>query len=118
MIEVVVNLTMATMCFLGQCHPVLVGSETPTGVFSFQHARIRAPGYGGDVLVYDIHKDGVPLSVHRVYLGNPRERRAERLRHPNPAARIAVTNGCINVAPEVYDALVDCCRTGTLRITK
>lgn len=118
MIDVVVNLTAATICFLGQCYPALVGNETPTGVFSFQHAAILAPGYGGDVLVYDIYKDGVPLSVHRVYLGNPRERRAERLRHPNPTARRAITNGCINVAPEVYDALVDCCSKGQLQIVR
>lgn len=115
--SVIVSLGAATICFLGSCYPALIGAETPSGVFPLQQARILAPGYGGDVLLYAQRKDGVPLAVHRVWLGSPSQRRLERLNSPITSYRRGVTGGCINVAPEVYDALVACaqCRIITIQ---
>lgn len=109
MIDVVVSLSLASICFAGQCYPTLVGKQTPAGTFQLQQARITAPGYGGDVLLYGRRRDATLLAVHRTWLGNPAQRRAERLASPNPDARKNTTGGCINVEPVVYDALVACC---------
>lgn len=118
MIDVVVSLSMATICFLGQCHPVLVGNETPSGVFSFVHAKITEPGYGGDVLVFEAARGGSFYAAHRVWLGAPKQRRLERLRSTDPEVRKGITGGCINMAPEVYDSLVDCCSKGQVQIVQ
>lgn len=99
----IVSLTAATICFSGQCHHALVGKETPIGTFPLVHRPVRAKGYGGDVLQFK-ETDKYIYAVHRVWLGNPAQRRLERLRGP-AAGRRNVTAGCINVAPEVYDAL-------------
>lgn len=114
---VVVDLTLATICFLGQCHPALVGAATPTGVFELSLRATDEPGYGGDVLAFQ--EDRTRLwAVHRVWTLQPRERRPQRLRSPDPAQRRGVTRGCINVAPAVYEALVDCCAGGVLEVQR
>jgi hypothetical protein len=110
---VVVDLLLATICFTAQpggtaeCHPVLVGADTPRGEFVMNQRLTQSPGYGGDVLQF---KDdpAVVFAIHRVYLLNPKEKREERLRSANPAQR-KITKGCVNVAPEVYDRLITCC---------
>lgn len=116
MIEVVVSLSLATACFSGACYPALIGKQTPVGTFQLQQARITAPGYGGDVLLYGKRRDGVALAVHRVYLGNPRERRLDRLASANPDTRRGITGGCINLMPEVYQKLVTCCANASILI--
>lgn len=55
-------------------------------------------------------------AIHRVYTLNPRENRVERLRSSEPGQRRAVTRGCINVMPEVYQRLVECCSGDVLVI--
>jgi hypothetical protein len=45
------------------------------------------------------------VSIHPIPTGVPAERRAERLASPSPDDN-RVTHGCINVAPEFYDAVV------------
>jgi hypothetical protein len=118
---VVVNVLLATICFTytpggaEECHPVLVGADTPRGEFIMNQRMTQSPGYGGDVLQF---KDdpNVVYAVHRVYLLNPKEKRAERLRSPDPKQR-QITRGCVNVEPAVYDRLMDCCsRDGALLI--
>jgi hypothetical protein len=112
--DVVVSLSLATICFLNQCHPALVGAETPLGSFPMQQAHITAPGYGGDVVLFTRRKrDQLHLAVHRVYLLKPAQRRAERLRSPLPSDRRGVTDGCVNVEPQVYDAMP---KAGTLTV--
>lgn len=101
---VVVKLGLAMICYLGQCHPALVGASTPTGHYPLLHRRTLAAGYGGDILVFASRGNTV-YAVHRVWLLRPRERRAARLLGV-ASERVGVTNGCINVSPEVYDALV------------
>lgn len=106
--SVIVSLSLATICFLGQCHPVLVGASTPIGQYHLTQRRVLSPGYGGDVLMF---KEGVEdlFAIHRVWLGSPVEHRQERLESADPARRRGVTGGCINVTPEIYAQLVECC---------
>lgn len=112
---VVVDLTLATICFLGQCHPALVGQHTPAGTFELALRATDEPGYGGDVLAFK--EDRTRLwAVHRVWTLEPRERRLERLRAGDPRLRRGVTRGCVNVAPAVYDALVACCAGDVLEV--
>jgi hypothetical protein len=112
---IVVDLAMASICFSGACFPALVGDHTPTGHFTLSHRAIDTPGYGGDLLVFR-ENDRYLWAIHRVYTGVPRERRAERLASGRPEERRSVTHGCINVMPEVYLKLVDCCRRDVLII--
>jgi len=117
MIDVVVSLSLATMCFLNQCYPVLVGDRTTEGVYTLERVRITAPGYGDDVLIYDPITKAVPRSIHRVYLGIPQQQRLERLRGP-ASVRRGVTNGCINAMPDVYEQLIACRECRRLKVVK
>lgn len=99
-------LNSALICFQGTCYHALVGKSTPIGVFPVAHKRTLFPGYGGDILVFYELPDKV-YAIHRVWLRNPVQHRAERLASPDPAQRRGVTMGCINVAPEVYEQLKD-----------
>ena len=90
-----------------ECHPILVGQNTPKGEFILNKRITESIGYGGDVLQFKETSDGV-FAIHRVYLLNPKEHRAERLRSNDPANR-KITFGCINVDSAVYNQLVDCC---------
>lgn len=101
-----VHLAAALLCTPAQCHPALVGDATPVGVYPIVRRFTQARGYGGDVLQFADTPRGI-LAIHRVWLGAPKQRRAERLANPDAAARRGVTDGCINVAPAVYDALAD-----------
>lgn len=111
---VIVDLTLATICFLGNCYPALVGKDTPTGEFTLQQRLVVTPGYGGDVLQYK--EDTYVYAIHRVWTLNPNQRRVERLHSTNPKDRQTITNGCINVLPDVYDKLVECCSNSKLEI--
>lgn len=112
---IVVSLALATICFTGECHPVLVGSNTPAGTFTLTRQAIEEPGYGGDLLVFQESRAHL-WAIHRVYTLNPQERRVERLHSSHPEQRRAITKGCINVMPEVYRRLVDCCSKDVLVI--
>lgn len=101
----------ALICFQApqsqqHCYPVLVGRSTPTGVFPVVHKLTKAPGYGGDILVFD-ETNTTAYAIHRLWLRNPAQHRLERLASNDPAQRRNVTMGCVNVAPEVYDELKD-----------
>lgn len=112
---VVVDLTLATICFLGQCYPALVGPSTPKGEFSLTHQLVSSPGYGGDVLKFQEDSKYI-TAIHRVWTLRPHQRRLERLKSSDANMRKSVTDGCINVMPEVYDKLVDCCSNSSLVI--
>lgn len=113
---VLVNLTAATICFLGQCYPALVGKNTPVGEFQLTPRITQKAGYGGDVLQF-LEKEYSVYAIHRVYLLNPAQRRAERLKSDDPADRL-ITNGCINIDPKVYDKLMECCSHSTLTVVR
>jgi hypothetical protein len=102
---ITVHLKLALICFLQQCHPALVGGNTPKGEFTIQQRMVLAQGYGGDVLQFH-EDDKYVYAIHRVWTLRPRERRRERLQSPNAEDRKFITNGCVNVSPEVYDKLV------------
>jgi hypothetical protein len=107
MIEVF--LASATICFQGVCYPALVGRSTPRGEFPVQHQVTRLPGYGGEILTFkETALDR--FAIHRTWRG--REKLYDR---PN-AERVAVTNGCINVEPSVFAALLSCCASATVVI--
>jgi hypothetical protein len=110
---VIVDLLTATICFLGSCHNVLVGPDTPSGQFKLAQRLTKDPGYGGDVLQFKETEKDV-YAIHRVWLLKPAQRRAERIKSHNITERTSITNGCINVEPEVYQELVDCCSNDTL----
>lgn len=115
--EIVVHVASATICFLGHCHPALIGSATPLGSFPLMHAKVHEPGYGGDVLAFAHDENGV-YAIHRVWTLIPAQRRVKRLTTGAVPDRLDITGGCINVMPEVYESLVDCCESAKLTITK
>lgn len=112
---ITVSLGLATICFMGECYPALVGESTPLGGFSVQQRMVVAEGYGGDVLSFAEDGAGV-YAIHRVPRIRSQARRMQRLSSSNAADRNAITNGCINVAPEVYDRLLQCCSTSSLKV--
>lgn len=101
-----VILSSALICFQGQCYNALVGSKTPTGVFTVKHMLTKQAGYGGDILVFD-ETTTTAYAIHRVWLLNPSQHRAERLASNDPKMRKNVSMGCINVTSDVYDKLKD-----------
>jgi hypothetical protein len=119
--SVIINLALATICFTyggtEECHPVLLGKNTPTpvGEFTLKRRYTRDPGYGGDVLQFYETKTDV-YAIHRVWLLNPNQKRLERLKSTNIKDHF-ISAGCVNVEPEVYEKLIDCC-TNELLIIK
>lgn len=114
--NIIVHVASALICFSGNCHPALVGSATPEGQYPIVHVRTDLAGYGGDVLAFAQDAAGV-YAIHRVWTLIPRQRRIALLSGKNAQARMHVTEGCINVMPDVYQALVDCCSRGRVTIT-
>lgn len=113
---VTVHLASALICFANQCYPALVGPSTPQGTYQLQRAATPAPGYGGDVLAFARSKDGGVFAVHRVWELKPKQLRRWRLTEGFTEDRRSVTDGCINVMPDVYQKLVDCCSKSTIVI--
>jgi hypothetical protein len=111
---VVVDIATALICFASTCHNALVGVNTPRGDFTLAPYSIQDPRYGGDLLVFKHDKTGV-YAVHRVF-DVPGQQRNARIRSPYAQHRITITAGCINVTPEVYDLLKDCCSGSKLTI--
>ena len=110
---IVVDLMLATICWAGQCYPALTGPATPRGEFQLVQRLTESPGYGGDVLQFH-ETDTSVMAIHRVWILNPAEHRVSRLNSGDPARRRSITNGCINVSPEVYEKLVACCSNDML----
>lgn len=104
--SIVVSLSLATICFANQCFPVLVGKSTPVGEYQMFQARVEAPGYGGDVVVFKEVKGEAPFAIHRVWTRIPTQRRLEKLAGP-VEGRKGVTGGCINVDFWVYEKIVE-----------
>ena len=101
---IVVFLASAMLCLGNQCYPALLGKDTPIGRYPLIRRYVQASGYGGDVMQFADTPGGI-MAIHRVWLGRPKEQRLQRLASDDPARRRSVTNGCINVRPEVYEAL-------------
>jgi len=105
--DVVVDIAAALICFASTCHPALVGTDTPKGEFELKQYSTTLEGYGGDLLVFKQEGRSV-FAIHRVF-DVPGQQRISRLRSPYAKHRVSITGGCVNVTPEVYEALVDCC---------
>lgn len=117
---VLVTIALATICFTyngsEECHPVLLGKSvpTPTGEFTLIKRITKDAGYGGDVLQFHETNDTV-FAIHRVWLLKPSQKRLERLESSKVRDRF-ISAGCINVKPEVYDKLAECCSNAQLII--
>jgi hypothetical protein len=108
--SVIVSIALATICFTyngsNECHPVLLGKNTgtPMGEFTLIQRYTADPGYGGDVLQF-YEDDKEVFAIHRIWL----------LHSENIQDRY-ISSGCINVEPEVYEKLVNCCSNDKLLI--
>lgn len=113
MVEVL--LASALICFDGNCYPALVGPKTKEGEFQLIQRLTQSAGYGGDVLQFYETEHSVQ-AIHRVWTLKPSQRRVERLQSSDPSQRRTITNGCVNVMPDVYDKLLQCCSSSKVRI--
>jgi hypothetical protein len=113
---VLVDLAAAIICFTGSCYPALIGWSTPPGEYILQRRATQHPGYGGDILVF---KDGdhQVYAIHRLINFEPAQERPKRIKSKKPTDRI-ITDGCINVSPEVYQKLTECCQNDILIILR
>lgn len=106
---ITVDLAAAVICFAGVCHPALVGNATPPGIYRIALQRVTPAAYRGDVLVFK--EDALYLwAVHRTWPGR------ERLYSEPAARRRSATKGCINVEPQVYEQLKECCNGHAIEI--
>jgi len=110
---VLVDIAAALICFAGSCYPVLIGANTPVGEYQLERRSTTQYGYGGDVLLFKETEHDL-YTIHRVINLVPEQRRALRLR--SIAEDRKITLGCINLAPETYDALIECCSSSPLSI--
>ncbi len=99
---VTVKISLATICFLGQCYPALVGEDTPVGVYSLNKRVVLSEGYGGDVLQFHSDKDNRIFAIHRPYKNDKIDR--QKLLFTLFSNRY-ITKGCINVDETVYAKL-------------
>lgn len=120
--SVIVSLTLATICFSyhgapQECHPVLLGKNPPTpqGEFTLIQRYTATPGYGGDILQFK-ETDTEVYAIHRIWLLSPKQNRPARMKSKVVSDHF-ISSGCINVEPEVYEKLVDCCSNDQLLIT-
>lgn len=111
---VIVHLVAAVICWNGQCYPALLGHNTPQGLFHLHRWRTTLPGYGGDILAFARDQTGI-FAIHRV-LQTPTGLRVRKLKRGSVEIRRDSTDGCINVMPDVYRKLIDCCSYSTLTI--
>lgn len=114
---VIINLTLAIICFGSnmECHPILYGDKTPQGEFEMVLRITSQVGYGGDVIQF--HADDKQIyAIHRLWTLSPRQQREKRIASPDPADR-KISNGCINVQPEVYEKLKACCLKEKVKVT-
>lgn len=110
---VIVDLLAATICFLGNCFPVLTGAATPAGEYSLSQYEVDDPKYQGTVLAFKHSADGV-FAIHRVLDVEHQNRQARLLM--SSSFRRDVTDGCINVTDQVYEQLVNCCKNSTILV--
>lgn len=117
---ITVSILAATICFsvnnIEECHPILIGKNTPIGTFPITHMTTKKPGYGGDILVFK-ETSTTLYAIHRLWKFNPKQKREQRLATSTPKDNI-ITSGCINVESKVYERLTACCSKEPLEIKK
>lgn len=107
---VTVLLSKALICFAGQCHPALVGSDTPVGQYPLIERRVLTEGYGGVVVQFK-EDEKMWYAIHRPWRLGPVDR-DKVLQSKDPSARRLITKGCINVEDKVFDNIM----TGSYRV--
>lgn len=113
---VTVFLGKALICFAQLCHPILYGNDTPTGTYQLIERKVAQPGYDGSILQFKQVR-GTVWAIHRVWTRSPKQMRVYRLSTPQVSDN-KITNGCINLMPEVYYQLKDCCSNSRLEIVE
>lgn len=101
---VVVSISKAQLCVNNYCENVLVGKDTPIGVFPLTYAETDEKGYQGNVLVFK-KEQLKTYAVHRVWNEIPAQKRYTRLASSNVYDRI-ISAGCINVSNTLYEKLL------------
>lgn len=96
---VVLYLSTMLLCLGVECWPALAGEDTVPGQYDIQLLSVDEPEYGGDVLVYRETSIAI-FAIHRTYPGR------EKMYKLSAEKRRYITNGCINVEPQVYERLV------------
>jgi len=76
---------------------------TPAGRFTATFGHNAE--YGTLLDVNEMHGKDWGIAIHQVWLGDPAERRAQRLQSSREADK-HITYGCINVAPATIEALI------------
>jgi len=120
-LEIYVFIDEAKICFIPRgweathCFNALVGKNTPRGEFSLKRYRTPIAAYGGDILVFKENEKSV-WAIHRV-ISVPGQNRLKRIQSDKAKHRTVVTHGCINVMPDVYELIVDCCSNSKIKIT-
>lgn len=112
---VLVKLMTALICFNSNCYPILMGYNTPVGTFQMTVGRTPFPGYGGDIIVFTETEKHV-VAIHRLWLLKPEQKREVRIQSKRLEDHY-ITSGCINVEPNVYEKLKECCINEELVIT-
>jgi hypothetical protein len=111
---VTLKIATAMICFMDTCYPALIGVDTLPGTYQLVLRRTVSEGYGGDVIKFR-ETEKIVYSIHRLWTLKPEQNREIRIKSSNVSDRV-ITNGCINVEPEVYEKIKDCCSNGTLVI--
>ena len=94
---VVVDLSLAVICFAGSCFNAILGEATEPGTYRLNQRIVAEQIYKGDVLQY-AENDTHWFAIHRVIGKRDTNWPVERRRNTSA--------GCINVDEEVYDQLV------------
>lgn len=114
-IMITIFLTAALICFNSHCSPILIGHTTPIGKYALHHELTDEKGYGGDILAFAETEDHTVLAIHRIYTLGKNNHRLEQIQESSIHRRY-VTHGCINVMPEVYQQLINCCSNDIVTI--
>jgi hypothetical protein len=83
--------------------PLAEKKVTPAGKFKLVKT-LRDPDYGTS-LTFALYRD-YRLAIHRIYLGNPEEKRQQRLDSKTTKDN-SISYGCVNVSNTFYDQVLD-----------
>ena len=110
MIQLFLGKALLCIAHVG-CYPVLVGNTTPVGEYTMEHVIVVNGGISENVL--KITESGVNriVAIHR-------PPNATRVKLLEQQSTDKITNGCINVTPELFDYLVENYNNQTIKITK
>lgn len=93
--------TTALLCAGLFCQPALYGVRTPEGMFTIKKVYVRKSRHYALLFA---RIDGRSYTIHPIWLGNPSQRRQERLASMTARDNV-ITGGCINVSGQMFDRL-------------